>query len=156
MQSELQAIDDALVRLRRLWSPSQQSTVDDEGRRIEMSSLLVVEACARGGAPVSVGDVAAFAGVAHSTASRLVDRAERAGLVRRDRSPVDTRRTTVELTADGTAVRERAVLFRLRWLDAVVGGWSEAEVAALAGLLGRFADSVAVHGDPGTAAGARP
>ena len=63
-QGSLAAVDDALLRLRRLWSASRSRLVDDGGAAVEMSSLLVVEACARGaaaGAEVSVGDVARFA-----------------------------------------------------------------------------------------------
>ena len=88
---DLQLLDEALVRLRRLWTASRASVVDELGRRVEMSSVLVVEACARAGShatEVTVGDVAAFLDVEPSTASRMVDRAEAAGLVRRTASAV--------------------------------------------------------------------
>ena len=45
MAGDLRELDEALVRLRRLWAASRASTVDDLGRRVEMSSVLVVEAC---------------------------------------------------------------------------------------------------------------
>lgn len=72
----LAEIDDALLRLRRLWSTSRHRVVDDVGTAVEISSLIVVEACARGtetGSEVGVGDVARLAGVTASTATRLAD-----------------------------------------------------------------------------------
>lgn len=148
----LTGIDDALVQLRRLWSSDRQTVVDDRGRVVEMSSVLVVEACARvgeaGGGTPSVGDVARFADVAHSTASRLVERAVRAGLVRRTDAGDDARRTTLALTADGLALRSRAVAFRLAWLGTVLAEWPPADVEAFAGLLARFAAGVGALGPP--------
>jgi DNA-binding MarR family transcriptional regulator len=133
----LHEIDDALVRMRRLWSSA---------RGAEMSSVLVVEACARAEGPVSVGEVARFADVEHSTASRLVDRAVRAGYVERT---ADGRRAVLELTAAGRELRERAVEFRIAWLTSVLDDWPDADVAALARLLARFAGRIGEHGGPG-------
>jgi len=140
---DLAALDEALVRLRRLWTASRAHVVDGGGQRVEMSSVLVVEACARaGGAQTSVGDVAAFLDVEASTASRLVDRAARAGLVSRTASETDARRSALALTENGRALRARAVDLRLEWLAAVVQDWPEPDVRALADALGRFADAV--------------
>lgn len=141
----LHDVDDALVRLRRLWSPGRSSAIDDAGRVVEMSSLLVVEAVARhasSGGTASVGDVAAFCDVEHSTASRLVDRGVRSGLVVRAPSRQDTRRSALTLTADGAVVRDRATAFRTRWLAEVLSQWSPDDVTAFAAALRRFADGV--------------
>jgi DNA-binding MarR family transcriptional regulator len=149
---DLHALDEALVRLRRLWTASRAHVLDDLGQRVEMSSVLVVEACARaqvGGVETTVGDVAAFLDVEPSTASRLVDRAARAGLVDRTASAVDARRSALLLTAAGQALRARAVAARLHWLGGVVHDWSEQDVRALAGALGRFADAVGTSPPPG-------
>lgn len=119
--------------------------MDDDGRPVEMSSLLVVEAVARHAtdeAAASVGDVAAFCDVEASTASRLVDRAVRAGLVDRASARRDSRRAALTLTPAGTAVRQRAVGFRTNWLTQVLTGWKPSEVAALAASLTRFAADV--------------
>jgi DNA-binding MarR family transcriptional regulator len=146
---DLQALDEALVRLRRLWTASRAHAVDDFGARVEMSSVLVVEACARAaGAETAVGDVAAFLDVEPSTASRLVDRAARAGLVRRTASAVDARRSALVLTHAGRALRARAVAARLGWLAGVVHDWPEPDVRALAEVLGRFADAVSASPPP--------
>lgn len=141
---DLAILDEALLRLRRLWSPDRARVIDDAGMPVEMSSLLVVEACARRGADaeVAIGDVAEFADVAHSTASRLVDRAEQAGLVTRHPSVADSRRTAVTLTAQGRALQARAHRARTAWLAGRVRDWPEPDVRLLGDLLTRFAAEV--------------
>lgn len=147
---DLVALDEALVRLRRLWTASRAHVVDDLGQRVEMSSVLVVEACARAeGAQPSVGDVAALLDVEPSTASRLVDRAARIGLVSRTASETDARRSALSLTEHGRALRARTVGSRLGWLGGVVQDWPERDVRSLACTLGRFADAVAAAPPPG-------
>ena len=141
----LDVLDDALLRLRRLWSPSRQRLVDDDGLAVEMSSLLVVEACARGaaaGREVSVVDVASLADVAPSTASRLVDRAASAGLVVRGTSTVDPRRTALSLTGRGAGLRARAYTARTTWLAGQLHDWPRRDVEHLATLLARFASAL--------------
>ncbi len=48
-----------------------------------------------------VSDLAAEAGIAPSTATRILDALERRAIVRRDRSDADRRQVTVTLTAEG-------------------------------------------------------
>ncbi|WP_448608449.1 MarR family winged helix-turn-helix transcriptional regulator [Geodermatophilus sp. URMC 60] len=153
---DLRVLDEALVRLRRLWAASRAHVVDDLGRRVEMSSVLVVEACARaepGTAEVTVGDVAAFLDVEPSTASRMVERAAAAGLVLRVASTVNGRRVALRITEAGRELRARATAARLGWLGGVVADWPGEEVHALATALTRFADAVAAT--PASAGGGR-
>lgn len=146
-------IDDALLRLRRLWSPARTRVIDDQGVPVEMSSLLVVEACARAaGREATIGDVAEFADVAPSTASRLVDRAERAGLVHRLPSVRNARRTAVALSPAGAELQKRARAFRTGWLRDCLRDWPEGDVAEFSRLLSRFASAVE-HGRPRSPAG---
>ncbi|WP_324277240.1 MarR family winged helix-turn-helix transcriptional regulator [Blastococcus brunescens] len=109
-----------------------------------MSSLLVVEACARGahaGREVAIGDVARMADVTPSTASRLVDRAESKGLLIRAPSSVDARRTALHLTPEGAALQARSTRARVAWLSDRLAEWQADDVAALGTLLHRFADT---------------
>ncbi|WP_177229612.1 MarR family winged helix-turn-helix transcriptional regulator [Lentzea albida] len=150
-EEHLDDLDQALVRLRRLWS-APRSSIKDGGMPVDMSSILVIEACARGeeaGEDTTIRDIAAFTDTEHSTASRLVDRAAKAGLVRREPSPADARRTRVVLTDGGRRTREHATGFRLAWLTEVLRQWPEGDVGHLAALLTRFADEVDRHGPPG-------
>lgn len=146
----LDVLDDALLRLRRLWSPSRQRLVDDVGVAVEMSSLLVVEACARGaaaGREVSVADVASLADVVPSTASRLVDRAACAGLVERGESRVDPRRAALSLTERGAMLQTRAYTARTAWLAGQLHDWPMRDVDHFAELLARFANILDHDGD---------
>ena len=158
VDEHLHVMDDALLRVRRLWSTNLRQVVEGGTVNVEFSSVLVVEACARGAAAgdeVTVGDVARFADVEHSTASRLTDRAVRAGLVLRNRSVHDVRRTALTLTPAGFELRARSVRFRTAWLARALSGWDQDDLATLARLLGRFAAAVAEHGGPG-ASGPQP
>lgn len=142
---ELLRLDDAFLRLRRLWSASRQRIIHTDGRYVEMSTLLVIEACARGAArdlPVSVTDVAGFADVVPSTASRLVDRAVTAGFVRRTRPATGKARSALELTPAGKSQHEVSLAARLRWLEHQLDGWPRGAIDDLATLLTHFADNL--------------
>ncbi len=52
----------------------------------------------------------------HNSTVELVDRAERAGLVRRENDPTDMRRSLVQLTPQGVEILERLVAEHLREL----------------------------------------
>jgi DNA-binding MarR family transcriptional regulator len=139
----LSEIDSALIGLRHLWSAPPRLD-DPELGRVEMSTIWVAEAVARSGADgqPTVNDVAAALDVAPSTASRLVDRAERAGVVSRGRSAEDGRRVTIALTPAGESLATRSAGFRLAYLDRVMAGWSPAQRSDFAALLTRFVSSV--------------
>lgn len=140
----LARIDEALIRLRRLWTGHETpaALARDSGGGLEMSTVLVADAIDRErgtGTEVTVADVADRLDVAHSTASRLIDRAEAAGVVTRSRSSVDQRRVTLHLTADGDLLVARSFEFRTQYLTSLVADWSDADVACFARLLDRFA-----------------
>ena len=143
---ELRVLDSAMMRLRRVWVPppaSERTAVPDrEHSAVELSTVLVVETCARAvevGTEVSVADVAAFAGVAPSTASRFVRRAADAGMVQRLPAPGDGRRAAVRLTDAGRELHARAREFRLQRLAMVIEDWTPKEIATFSVLLDRFA-----------------
>lgn len=144
--SDLAALDAALLRLRRLWTtPSVKGQLSARlEAEVEMSTVLVVEAVQRVSAEgeVSVSDVASRLAVEASTASRLVERAVAAGMVRRRPSSSDARRVSLVLTADGEGLAARAVAFRTGFLRSVLDEWSAADRRQLAALFSRFADAV--------------
>ena len=163
--SDVARLDRALVQLRRLWS-SPSHVFEASERRVEMSSLLLLEAWAqltdpdRDDGAVSLTAVRTFAGVQPSTMSRLLDRAVTAGLMTRVASTGDKRHWYVLATTAGRAVREQAVLLRRSWLRALLDQWPHEDVTAFAALLDRFAGQVQRDGGPeahrGRVDGARP
>lgn len=135
-------LDAALLDLRRFTEPKERPAFVSagDGRRVEMSTVLVVHALAssqRGRR--DIGAVAAVLHVAHSTASRLVDRASAVGMVTRDRDLADPRRTALTLTEAGQQLNAQAVAFRTRHLHTVLSQWTAEDVTTLTTLLERFA-----------------
>ena len=92
--------------------------------------------------PVMVGDLAQALDVHPSTATRLCDRLERKGLVRRHPGVAsDRRETTVTLTAQGHRLVSRVTERRRRDLAAIAAAMTpEARAHALIGLTA-FADA---------------
>lgn len=144
----LPRLDAALLSLRRLTNaPAARPQVTHGDRRIEFSTMLVVDAIARLSGPsgqheVSVVSVASALQVTPSTASRLVERAVASGMANRVASAVDPRRASLSLTSDGQALHADAVAFRTGRLRALLEDWSDEDLATFTELLERFAESV--------------
>lgn len=138
-------IDAALIGLRRMWSHSG-TFEDPELGRIDLSTVLVCRELATARSEVSVAGIAAGLDVAHSTASRLVERAEQCGAVRRVPSPRDGRSTSVVLTPAGRRLHRTATTFRARYLGHLLAGWDPRDLDHFARLLTRF--EAAVHDNP--------
>ncbi|SNX63120.1 DNA-binding MarR family transcriptional regulator [Streptomyces sp. TLI_55] len=79
---------------------------------LQCLNLLTLE-----GGPVTTGRIAELTGLTTGSATRLVDRLERAGYVVRERDVVDRRRVLV------TTVPEKIVEFGRVW-DRLGGGWA--------------------------------
>ena len=145
-------LDEALIRLRRLWHiPAGSRRGPDAAAPPELSTVLVVDAISRqqrSTTPVRIADIAARLDVTPSTASRLVDRATRTGVVVRESDRHDPRRAALRLTPAGTALLDDALAFRMHYLKRILGEWSGEDIHSLAVLLSRFADEVHLHGLP--------
>lgn len=140
-EEDLVRVDRALLRLRRMWDAP--AGIEHEGTLVEGSTLLVClaveEARGEGVREAGVVEVAAALGVTHSTASRLVSRATAAGMVERRTSPTDPRRAALSTTPAGRRLVAASRAFRTGRLAALLAGWPDADVAALADLMTRFA-----------------
>jgi len=148
-------LDTALIGLRRLWAAPPR-LADPTLGQVEMSTIWIVDALDRLAhhPEVSVADLATAIDVAHSTASRLVDRAEAAGAVTRHPSATDSRRTAVALTPTGRTLAAVARQARTTYLAQVTTDWSHEQRSALAQLLTRLA--AAVHHTPPHPPGGSP
>jgi DNA-binding MarR family transcriptional regulator len=143
----LDALDAALVGMRRLWLQHP------ERRRRFLSKLGVsVEfACVRtvfgiaglGDTPgPSVAEIADLLIVDPSTASRLVQQTVDAGFVTREPHPEDRRRVTLHLTTAGKALVARGRVLRRQWLRTATSSWSERDIATLGKLMARLHDDL--------------
>ena len=142
--SAIEDIDDALIGLRRLWAHSR-TFQDPTMGQVDLSTVLVCREIAALAREVNVADIAAGLDVAHSTASRLVDRAQQAGAVARVRSSYDGRRTSVELTAAGKRLHDTATGFRVDYLRGLLADWNQVDLDLFAHLFTRFAEDVHDH-----------
>lgn len=124
----------------------------DERRRtlallgIDAATLDLLSTLRRAGHPyrLTAGAIAELSLVSAGAISQRVARAEREGLVRRERSPADGRLSYVTLTATGQALIERSVDELLRHEEALLSGLAAAQredlTALLRVLLGSLAD----------------
>ncbi len=67
----------------------------------------------------SIADLAERLQLRHQSAVGLIDRSERAGLVRRAPDPVDRRRVRITLTSRGASILRRLVLEHYRTLESL-------------------------------------
>ncbi len=94
--------------------------------------------------PLGVAELADQAGRDHTTVSRQLAKLESLGLVARREGGGDRRKRAAYLTAGGRRIVRAITLARRRLLSQALAGWSEADRAALARLVRRFADTLAV------------
>lgn len=150
IDADVAAIERAAFQLRRLWTKPQLlrhlRERCDGGQAIRLSNLMVMYAVAHlgeEGGDVTVGAVADHLDVDPSTGSRLVGHAIDAGFVSRRPSPVDARRTNLDLTDAGRTLKELADGFRYRFIAELVADWTDEERAQFADLLRRFSAAAA-------------
>lgn len=107
---------------------------DGELSAAQLSTLkMLLEPADAGGA--RVGEIARNLGVKVPSATEQIIKLERAGLVRREADPADSRAVLVTLTADGLAAVESANARRNAVMAGILGSLTEAERAALAAAL---------------------
>ncbi|MFF0577574.1 MarR family winged helix-turn-helix transcriptional regulator [Streptosporangium saharense] len=85
--------------------------------------------------PLAVGAIAEELGLPSASTTRLIDRLEKAGYVRRVRGERDRRTVTVELLEDGLGDYEATRDSARRHLDAVGARYAPEQIPVLLGLL---------------------
>ena len=101
--------------------------------------LRAVEQCEISGRGASVGDVAEYMAVEHSTASRSVGALVAAGMLSKTLAAEDQRRCVLVLTDTGRGVLSTVTSRRREMVADVVAGWPDDDVDALVTLLDRLA-----------------
>jgi len=109
---------------------------------LSRADLQALHALQEAGGGVRPGDLADRLLVDAPTITRRVQLLEARNLVRRTTDPCDRRAQLVQLTAQGTRTLERAMTAYQLWLETVLAGWTDADRAQLALLLGRFTEDV--------------
>jgi DNA-binding MarR family transcriptional regulator len=93
---------------------------------VQQYQLMQVVAAMPEGQEASISYVAERMVLRHNSAVELVDRAERAGLVKREADPKDMRRSLVRMTTEGDAILQKLTAEHLKELPALAEGLSAA------------------------------
>ncbi len=145
-------VDHAMQGMRRLVTrpPSASVPMPGLGRPVDLSKVLACEAVAELslGGPVTITDLSTAMHLERSTVSRLVGEAEAEGLVERSTHPDDGRMVTVTVTPLGQQVVDFVQGLRVGYLRHATDVFDDDEIATLAGLLGRLAESMLVSFEP--------
>jgi DNA-binding MarR family transcriptional regulator len=138
--ARLDALDDALLRMRRLFQRPgyRKQLLQGLSREVELATLRLLRAVELADEAPSVGAVAESLVIDPSTASRLVEGAVRESYLRRRACRDDRRRARLELTDEGVVVLREATE-RRRWLlGQVTEGWAPEELRLLVELLSKL------------------
>lgn len=104
--------------LQRRFLSFSETVCGEAGISAQQYQLLQVIAALPEGKAASITYIADRMFLRHNSAVELVDRAVRAGLVRRESDEDDLRRSLVRMTSEGDELLERLVLQHLAELDA--------------------------------------
>ena len=115
-QSSLKSLAEFRFQMRKFLSFSEMAS-ERCGIPAQQYQLMQVIAAMPEGQQASITYLAERMILRHNSTVELVDRAERAGLVRRESDPKDMRRSLVQLTAQGQEIVERLVAEHLRELS---------------------------------------
>jgi len=144
-QSRYDQLDELLTRLhlarqRPNW---RRRLLDGAGPVTNVSTLRVlraVEECQRSGGGASIGDVAEFMAVEHSTASRTVATVVAAGLLTKTFAPDDQRRCALVLTDVGREALATVTDRRRDLVAETISDWPDTNVDTLLSLLDRLTE----------------
>lgn len=129
----LDAIGPAFSRLRRRNPVSRK----------DLSRNLVLNIVAEGPGEITVGDVAGQLQVDPSVASRMVSDCISSGYLLRTASQGDGRRTVLQLTAEGVALRGEFAKQQREAFERITREWPESERLQFARLLLKYVDASA-------------
>jgi DNA-binding MarR family transcriptional regulator len=132
------------VRTEMLTALDRALEADPELLKLEISSaqFIVLAALAIAGAK-SASDLCKGISYDAGAMTRMIDRLEIKGLIRRDRCPDDRRVVYLELTEEGHRAFPRMREVSMRVVNRFLNGFSQAEARQLEGFLSRMLENAA-------------
>jgi DNA-binding MarR family transcriptional regulator len=132
------------VRTEMLTALDRALEADPELLKLEISSaqFIVLAALAIAGAK-SASDLCKGISYDAGAMTRMIDRLEIKGLIRRDRCPDDRRVVYLELTEEGHRAFPRMREVSMRVVNQFLNGFSQAEARQLEGFLSRMLENAA-------------
>ena len=144
-QSRYDHLDELLTRLhvarqRPSWRRRLLDGADPVASVSTLRVLRAVEHSQQTGAGASISDVAEYAAVEHSTASRTVAAVVAAGLLTKEYATDDQRRCVLVLTDVGRKALATVTDRRRELVAETIADWPDSDVDTLVALLERLAD----------------
>ncbi len=145
VQTRYDHLDDLLTRLhmarqRPSWRRQLLAGADPVTSVATLRALRAVEHHQRTDGGASIGDVADYLAVEHSTASRTVSGLVAAGLLQKSAAADDQRRSVLVLTELGIRALATVTERRRELLAETIPDWAAADLDALVGLLERLTE----------------
>jgi DNA-binding MarR family transcriptional regulator len=130
------------VRMELLAAVDREMAADEHLSSLEMSSAqFVVIATLSMGMAKSASDLCKGISYDAGAMTRMLDRLEEKGILRRSRDPTDRRLVNLELTEKGTEALPRMRDISIRVLNRFLQGFTKAEARQMEGLLGRMLEN---------------
>ncbi len=128
------------VRVEMLAAVDRELATDKRLAPLEISSaqFIVIAMLAASSAPISASDLCKGISYDAGAMTRMLDRLESKGLIRRNRSTRDRRLMHLELTEEGRAVYPRMREISMAVANQFLRGFTKTEARQLEGLLGRM------------------
>jgi DNA-binding MarR family transcriptional regulator len=141
--SRYDQLDDLLTQIRNArqrpaWRSRLFAGLEGVTTLSTLRVLRAVEQCERAGSGASIGDVADYMAVEHSTASRTVANVVAAGLLRKSPAADDHRRCALTLTARGRSELAKVTARRHKMVAEAIAHWPDEDVETLVALLERL------------------
>jgi DNA-binding MarR family transcriptional regulator len=137
IQASLQVVARSVTQVR-----VHERLLQSAGVRLDRAGAAALYKLHVHGDAIRITALAEMLGVDAPTVTRKIQQLERDGLVVRHADPDDGRASRIRLTAAGRRTLERILKARRAWLDHLLEGWDDEDLARFGTLLGRFASSL--------------
>jgi DNA-binding MarR family transcriptional regulator len=133
IQASLQIVASSITQVR-----VHERLLQSAGVRLDRAGAAALYKLHRHDDAIRITTLAEMLGVDAPTVTRKVQQLERDGLVVRHADPDDGRASRIALTPAGRRTLERVLKARRAWLERLLEGWDDEDLARFGSLLGRF------------------
>jgi DNA-binding MarR family transcriptional regulator len=137
IQASLQTVARLITQVR-----VHERLLQSAGVRLDRAGAAALYKLHLHGDPIRVTALAEMLDVDAPTVTRKIQQLERDGLVVRHADPDDRRASLIGLTPAGRRTLQRVLKARRVWLERLLEGWDDTNLARFGSLLGRFAASL--------------
>jgi DNA-binding MarR family transcriptional regulator len=135
------------VRTEMLAAVDRELAADEQLAALEVTSAqFIILATLSVGAVKSASDLCKGISYDAGAMTRMIDRLEEKGLIRRSRCPDDRRLVNLELTEQGNAAMPRMRAASVKVLNHFLAGFTKVEARQLEGFLARMLENARVGG----------